>query len=733
MMLASGFALAISTLALVATPKTLNERLIEAARDGRVEEVMTLIRDGANADARDDSLATPLILAARTGQVEIVRTLLEAGANVNAKEGVNGTTALMAAARAGDVVLVRILLEAKAKVNLKDDVGVTALHQAAREGKIDAMGLLLASEADGSAPDFHFLGTPLHHAAIGGSADAVRCLLQHGCLVNLRDSEGATPLHSAMIGRNANTNVVKALLEAGADINVQHATDGSTPLMWAAGSESSVLLDFLIQSHADLNAHDNQGWTALMRAKFRENDEAAKILKQAGGLEYTNLSYAAANGDLTAVKSLVAKHPGQKELDDGLCLAAQNGHTTIAKELLAHSANPNARLNGDWTPLLHACRHGNVEIARELLRAGADVNLPTTYNGDTPLMYAAASMPAEFLGELISKGARVNETTDDGDTAAGWAALGGKLENMKVLIQHGARIDVHVGSPDAYVGWPLVKAATRGDVNLLDFLLAHGADANTKDNHGKTLLMYAVQRKKFGAVKLLIARGADVSAQADYDYNNTALKLAEHADASEIAALVRLTQSCGDKLRPALANGTLDQLVEQIVADPDASPALKADAKTLVAAAQQRMDAGKVLHGQSPLELRFKAVDGTEVDLTKLRGQVVLVDFWATWCGPCRAEIPRVVAAYKQFHKDGFEIVGISLDSSKEKLLAFAEEAGMGWPQYFDGKGWENGISSRYGIQAIPTMWLLDKKGLVRFTEMRGEELAANVKRLLAE
>lgn len=134
-----------------------------------------------------------------------------------------------------------------------------------------------------------------------------------------------------------------------------------------------------------------------------------------------------------------------------------------------------------------------------------------------------------------------------------------------------------------------------------------------------------------------------------------------------------------------------------------------------------------------PLELKFTAIDGAEVDLAKMRGKVVLVDFWATWCGPCRAEMPNVVATFNQLHKNGFEIVGVSLDQDKDKLLSFTKQAGMTWPQYFDGKGWANEISSRNGVNAIPAAWLVDKKGFVRSTEARGDDLGVQVKKLLAE
>jgi len=133
-----------------------------------------------------------------------------------------------------------------------------------------------------------------------------------------------------------------------------------------------------------------------------------------------------------------------------------------------------------------------------------------------------------------------------------------------------------------------------------------------------------------------------------------------------------------------------------------------------------------------PLEMKFTAVDGKEVDVSKLQGKVVLIDFWATWCGPCVAELPNVIKAYKELHPKGFEIVGISLDSDKAELEKFVKEKGMEWPQYFDGKGWQNEISTKYGISSIPAMWLLDKKGMVVSTNARGG-LEEKVAKLLAE
>jgi thiol-disulfide isomerase/thioredoxin len=167
-----------------------------------------------------------------------------------------------------------------------------------------------------------------------------------------------------------------------------------------------------------------------------------------------------------------------------------------------------------------------------------------------------------------------------------------------------------------------------------------------------------------------------------------------------------------------------DALVKKLAASSD--PQLQ----QLAAQAKEKQQRAAEIKSK-PLDIKFTAVDGSAVDLAKLRGKVVLVDFWATWSPPCREEVPHVVAAYQKYHAKGFEVVGISLDQDKDALTAFIKEHGMAWPQYFDGKGWDNEISSKYGIDAIPAMWLLDKKGML-VTADASDDLDGQVGKLLA-
>jgi len=127
------------------------------------------------------------------------------------------------------------------------------------------------------------------------------------------------------------------------------------------------------------------------------------------------------------------------------------------------------------------------------------------------------------------------------------------------------------------------------------------------------------------------------------------------------------------------------------------------------------------------------APDGKIISLSSLRGKVVLIDFWASWCKPCRMENPNVKRVYDQYKGKGFEIIGVSLDDEKDrgKFIELVAKERVTWPQRFQGRGWKDDLARTYTISGIPAMFLLDAEGRLVTTNARGPRLEQEVKRLL--
>lgn len=166
-----------------------------------------------------------------------------------------------------------------------------------------------------------------------------------------------------------------------------------------------------------------------------------------------------------------------------------------------------------------------------------------------------------------------------------------------------------------------------------------------------------------------------------------------------------------------------DALMSQLTNDFSGTPfVIKLQKMQAQAAAAKEIQSSLVEGAQFP-DFNEKDVTGKPLSIADYKGKVVMIDFWATWCPPCRGEVPNVVATYQKYHDKGFEIIGVSLDQDQQKLLDFTKQNNMTWRQYFDGQGWGNALAVKYGIQSIPMTFLLDGNGKIIGKDLRGQDL----------
>ncbi len=173
-------------------------------------------------------------------------------------------------------------------------------------------------------------------------------------------------------------------------------------------------------------------------------------------------------------------------------------------------------------------------------------------------------------------------------------------------------------------------------------------------------------------------------------------------------------------------------LLKKIVEETD-----KSDTKLLLAVQNEleRIETLKKLTIGSPASAfpeTTKGILGDKISLKDFKGKVVLIDFWATWCMPCKMEMPNVISVYNKYHKDGFEIIAISLDKDIESLKAYVKESDIRWEQIFAGGG-TSPLPRIYAVQSIPSAFLLGRDGRIREKNLRGEALEETVKKLVKE
>ncbi len=201
------------------------------------------------------------------------------------------------------------------------------------------------------------------------------------------------------------------------------------------------------------------------------------------------------------------------------------------------------------------------------------------------------------------------------------------------------------------------------------------------------------------------------------------------ATGSHVSMLTMFVDSLSDTPDSGLARRALDELL----------PVLRKSDNPSV---EQRLPMLEGINRRlnlpgNKMKLSGTFLDGTELDWNSYRGKVVLVDYWATWCGPCRAEVPNILENYLKYHDKGFEVIGISLDEKRSDAEQYVAQTNIPWPSLFhessDESGWQNPMAVKYGITGIPTAILIDQEGNVVSMQARGPRLAAALEQLLGK
>ncbi|XP_076285606.1 uncharacterized protein LOC143211647 [Lasioglossum baleicum] len=485
--------------------------LLAAVETGNLKIVEDILTDCADVNmllfdcTEFYTWAPPLHKAVKRKQVQMVELLINYGANVNVKNS-QGETPIVNAIKNRDTKMIELLLTNGADIKEDPKVVCTAVSC----GNLKLVKDLLKNGAHVNMlhGGLDFIHNLLHKAVDGKQVQMAKLLINYGANVNVKNSQGETPIVNAI--KNRNTKLIELLLTNGADIKEDPKVVGT-----AVRCGNQELVEDLLKNGADVNMlHGGLDFrhSLLHKAVDGKQVQMAKLLINYGAnvnvkdtREKTPIVTAILNRDTEMIELLLTNGADIKEDPKVVCTAVRCGNLELVEDLLKNGADINALDNMYFRfSLLHeAVKRKQVQMVKLLINYRANVNVKNS-QGETPIVNAIQNTDTKMIELLLTNGADIKEDPKVVCTAVRC----GNLEIVEDLLKNGADINA---LDNMYFSFSLLHyAVLRKQLQMVQLLINYGANVNVKDTREKTPIVDAIQNKDKKIIKLLLSNGADI-------------------------------------------------------------------------------------------------------------------------------------------------------------------------------------------------------------------------------